>query len=384
MQRYVERPLLLFGKKFDLRLWVFVRSFSPLKAFLFTEPYLRLCSEKYDASDLTNRFKHLCNWSVNKTHNTGARRPNTAGAERPSTEAKEDRLVPTSEKTEPPPNAASALPLAFLKTILRKRSGSATYWEDVLLPQLRYAVLQVLRAAQPLVVQRASSFEVYGFDVLIDDSLRPWVLEANLSPSCSARALWMKQLLADMTSQLLELLLPPASRPRSAQLEEGSSPPARTRGRREPAGKEAQSARGRGRWEILFDETRDEREAVEAFPRVLPPFETPPSPSATPTPGNGRIPDSLSQTHGSQSQSRSGKVESEKIPRRSDSAGADERSAREAWISSASREAAEKLFGALYAFGSAHKDKKTNAGKRLHWQRLVVEGRSAASANKVN
>jgi len=30
-------------KKFDIRLWVLVTSFSPLKAFLFSKCYLRLC-----------------------------------------------------------------------------------------------------------------------------------------------------------------------------------------------------------------------------------------------------------------------------------------------------------------------------------------------------
>lgn len=66
--RYIDDPLLIGGKKFDLRLYVLVTSFRPLKAYQFRLGFCRFCTVKYDASvaELDNMYVHLTNVSVQK------------------------------------------------------------------------------------------------------------------------------------------------------------------------------------------------------------------------------------------------------------------------------------------------------------------------------
>lgn len=68
ISRYIENPLLIGGKKFDLRLYVLVTSFRPLKAYLFKLGFCRFCTVKYDTSvtELDNMYVHLTNVSVQK------------------------------------------------------------------------------------------------------------------------------------------------------------------------------------------------------------------------------------------------------------------------------------------------------------------------------
>jgi tubulin polyglutamylase TTLL1 len=46
-RRYIDNPLLLGGKKFDLRLYVLVPSYSPLVVYLATLGFARFCNVKY-------------------------------------------------------------------------------------------------------------------------------------------------------------------------------------------------------------------------------------------------------------------------------------------------------------------------------------------------
>ncbi|GFH16853.1 uncharacterized protein HaLaN_13362, partial [Haematococcus lacustris] len=66
VSRYLDRPLLISGKKFDLRLYVCVTSYKPLTAYLSNLGFARFCSEKYttDQMELDNPYIHLTNVAI--------------------------------------------------------------------------------------------------------------------------------------------------------------------------------------------------------------------------------------------------------------------------------------------------------------------------------
>lgn len=64
IQKYLESPLLIKGRKFDIRAWVLLDYRKNL--YLFREGYIRTSSERYDKNCLDNYYIHLTNNAVQK------------------------------------------------------------------------------------------------------------------------------------------------------------------------------------------------------------------------------------------------------------------------------------------------------------------------------
>ena len=68
VQRYLSKPYLIDGRKFDMRIYIVVTCYDPLRAYICEEGLVRFATGKYSRSlkSLKNRFVHLTNYSVNK------------------------------------------------------------------------------------------------------------------------------------------------------------------------------------------------------------------------------------------------------------------------------------------------------------------------------
>ncbi len=66
-----------------------------------------------------------------------------------------------------------------------------------------------LLTASMQIESKKGQFEVYGFDIILEDNLKPWLLEVNLSPACSERASWLTKMLNSMAEQLFMIVLGP-------------------------------------------------------------------------------------------------------------------------------------------------------------------------------
>lgn len=68
VSKYIEQPLLIGGKKFDLRLYALILSYSPLKVYLHRGGFARFSAVRYtnDKESMKDLYVHLTNVAIQK------------------------------------------------------------------------------------------------------------------------------------------------------------------------------------------------------------------------------------------------------------------------------------------------------------------------------
>lgn len=173
VQKYLYNPLLLGGKKFDLRVYALVTCYNPLTIYLNRTSFARFTTMKYsyNPEDLTNNYIHLTNVAVQKKSDTYDK------------------------------DIGGKWDLREMKVYLMAKFGEEKV--NKMFDNIQRIIIKSFQAVQNVISKDKHCFELYGYDILIDSELTPWLIEINGNPSLTANT----QLDSDNKIKMLDDML---------------------------------------------------------------------------------------------------------------------------------------------------------------------------------
>ena len=72
--------------------------------------------------------------------------------------------------------------------------------------EIKSLILKTLKSVSKIMSNEMNCFELYGFDVMVDDNLKPWLIEVNGSPSMRANTKKDKELKCGIIDDLLSII----------------------------------------------------------------------------------------------------------------------------------------------------------------------------------
>lgn len=185
VQTYLSRPCLIDGYKFDLRVYVLVTSADPLRVFIYQDGLARFATEPYQdpkEGNLDDVCMHLTNYAINKHSEKFVHATEDGQGSKRSIKSVFRWLAAVKGNS--------------LVSQLWRRIGEVVVKTLLTIqPQLK----RNMQACFPLhkssrkhgtgregglnSISRSQCFEILGFDIFVDNKLKPWVLEVNHSPS---------------------------------------------------------------------------------------------------------------------------------------------------------------------------------------------------------
>ncbi|XP_062937821.1 tubulin polyglutamylase TTLL11 isoform X1 [Cynocephalus volans] len=167
VQEYICKPLLVDKLKFDIRLYVLLKSLDPLEIYIAKDGLSRFCTEPYQEpspKNLHHIFMHLTNYSLN-THSSNF--VHSDSADTGSKRTFSSILCRLSSKGVDIKKVWSDIISLVIKTVI------------ALTPELKVFYQSDIPTGRP----GPTCFQILGFDILLTKNLKPILLEVNANPS---------------------------------------------------------------------------------------------------------------------------------------------------------------------------------------------------------
>ena len=164
ISKYLGNPHLINEKKYDMRIYVLITGFQPLRVYLYNEGLIRIAVEKYNLKKdtLDNKFAHLTNTAINIKS--------------------KKYLNPKSDIDE----KANKWNFKTYRNYLQKQNVDI----DLIFDKIKDIIIKCLISGQKKIVNKTEQlklddinmFNLFGFDVFIDNKYDAHLLEVNTRP----------------------------------------------------------------------------------------------------------------------------------------------------------------------------------------------------------
>ena len=178
LQKYLEKPLLYQGRKFDIRIWIMLISGQENFVYIFKQGHLKATCGQYDINS-SSPFIHLTNYSVQK-HNADFSKIEI-GNEISYEEFQEE---------------------------LDKTNTGKNFFKDIY-PRIVYIIRLAVGSGKSNLnhLNRTNCFEIFGCDFILDQKFKPYLLEINLNPGLEISSPLISKLVPRMVDDALKLTI---------------------------------------------------------------------------------------------------------------------------------------------------------------------------------
>ena len=168
VQYYIEHPLLITGRKFDIRLYALVTSCFPIRLYMHDSGLIRFATHKYDPNaDPSDVKTHLTNFALNKDD------PEFIRCQEDGSESVDD--------------SKWSIPffIEYCKSNGIDPAKLFAEFERVTASAILAGMTVIQSHHERNVPHRHTSYEQYGIDILVDENFHVYVMEINISPGMS-------------------------------------------------------------------------------------------------------------------------------------------------------------------------------------------------------
>ena len=178
IQKYIEKPLLYKGRKFDMRVWVLVT--HNLKVYFFKEGHLKTCSISFDINS-KDAYSHITNYSFQKYNEY-------------------------FEKYE----KGNEVPFYEFQKFIDEKYPEKNYKIKInLYSQIKEIVSISMKSVKEQINKNNNTFqfEIFGYDCMLDENFNLFLIEINDNPGLEESSPWIEIIVPRMLDDALRLTI---------------------------------------------------------------------------------------------------------------------------------------------------------------------------------